>query len=78
MSIENIKDVSSAEQYLFEKFGYTGDNKNERSLIRNAITTAKELRRECPNSFIARDALYWLFFGLGITTKEFEKINSVI
>lgn len=78
MSINDIKDIPSAEQYLFEKFGYTGDNKNERNLIRNAIATAKEVRREYPNSFIARDAIHWLFFNLDLTTEESEKIDSVI
>ena len=78
MSINDIKDVPTAEQYLFEKLGYTGDNKNERNLIRNAITTAKEVRHECPNSFIAGDILHWLFFGLDLTTEESEKIDSVI
>lgn len=79
MRINDIKDVPSAEQYLFEKFGYVGsEDKNERQLIRNAIETAKEIRRECPNSFISRDVIHWLFFNLDVTNEELEKIVSVI
>lgn len=79
MCINDIKDVSSAEQYLFEKFGYVGSgDKNERHLIRNAIETAKEIRSECPNSPISHDAIHWLFFNLDVTNEELEKIASVI
>lgn len=79
MSINDVKDTSTAEQYLFEKFGYVGiSNKNERHLIRNAIEAVKEIRRECPNSFISHDAIHWLFFNLDITSEELEKIVSVI
>lgn len=78
MSINDVKDTSTAEQYLFEKFGYVGNNKNERHLIRNAIETVKEIRRECPNSSISHDAIHWLFFNLDVTSEELEKIASVI
>lgn len=79
MTLNDIKDVSSAERYLFEKLGYVGiSNKNERHLIRNAIETAKEIRRECPNNSISHDAIHWLFFNLDVTSEELEKIASVI